>query len=110
MAEPLGEAEVRGKGWPSFSLVAWEVPQDRDHSFRITSPLPLNLALTCDRVVPRRRRAACLGTFMLLGSDWGWPRLSALLMVIGNIRGDSQAPLASLYRERLSQNTRVPPP
>ena len=110
MAEPLGEAEVRGKGWPSFSLVAWEVPQDRDHYFRITSPLPLNLALTCDRVVPRRRRAACLGTFMLLGSDWGWPRLSALLMVIGNIRGDSQAPLASLYRERLSQNTRVPPP
>lgn len=50
------------------------------------------------------------GHILLLGSDCGWPRLSPLLMVIGSIRGDSQAPLASLYRERLSQNTRVPPP
>ena len=106
MAELLGEVEGRGEGWSGFSLVAWEVPPDRGHSFRITSPLPLNLALTCDPAMPRSR-AACLGTFMLLGSDWGWPRLPPLLMVIGNIRGDSQVPLAYLYRERLSQNTRV---
>ena len=110
MAELLGEVEGRSEGWPGFSLVAWEVPPDRGHFFGITSPLPLNLALTRDPATPRRSRAACLGTFMLLGSDWGWPRLSPLLMVIGNIRGDSQAPLAYLYRERLSQNTRVPPP
>ena len=54
-----------------------------------------------DQAAPIRwRRAACLGTFSLPGSELGWPRLSPLLMVTGNIRGDSCELLASVLTGR----------
>lgn len=43
---------------------------------------------------------ACLGIFQPLGSELGWPHLSLLLMVIGNIKRESLEPLASLLAGR----------